>query len=111
MNPGKEYVVCTYASLEGLGGVLIQEGNVICYESRKLKDHEKKYATHDLELETIVHAMRIWRHYLLNSIFELRLDHHNLKYLFEYPNLNAHQARWMGFLSEFHFEIKHIKDK
>eukprot|EP00253_Pinus_taeda_P033631 PITA_33631 len=39
-NPSKDYVVCIDASKEGLGGLLMQEGKVIAYESRKLKEHE-----------------------------------------------------------------------
>ena len=50
----KYFVVCTDACRQGLGGVLIQDNHVICYESRKLKEHEKNYATHDLELVDIV---------------------------------------------------------
>ena len=44
---------------EGLGGVLIEENYVIAYESRKLKEHEKNYSTHDLELAAIIHALKI----------------------------------------------------
>jgi hypothetical protein len=32
-------------------------------------------------------------------------------YLFDQPKLNTRQARWMALLSEFDFEIKHIKGK
>ena len=46
----KDFIVCTDACNDGLGGVLTQEGYVIAYESRKLKVHEKNYATYDLEL-------------------------------------------------------------
>ena len=35
----------------------------------------------------------------------------SLKYLFEQPDLNTRQARWLAFLSEYHFELKHIKCK
>jgi hypothetical protein len=49
-DPNEDFVVCTDACKEGLGGFLDQNGFVICYESRKLKEHEKNYATHDLEL-------------------------------------------------------------
>ena len=45
VDPNKEFVVCTDACNDGLGGVLTQEGHVIAYESRKLKIHEKNYAT------------------------------------------------------------------
>ena len=43
--------------------------------------------------------------------FELRTDHYSLKYLFEQPTLNAKQCRWLNFLSEYVFDIKHIKGK
>ena len=84
---------------------------MICYESRKLKEHEKNYATHDLELAAIVHALKMWRNYLMGRRFELRIDHCGLKYLFDWPTLNARQERWLDFLCEFDFEIKHIKRK
>jgi len=86
----------------------MQNGHVICYESRKLKEHEVNYVTHDLELETIVHVLRMWRHYLIGRKIELRTDHCGLKYLFEQPTLNARQTRWMEFLSEYDFDIKVI---
>jgi hypothetical protein len=110
-DPNADFIVCTDACKEGLGGVLSQNGFVICYESRKLKEHEKNYATHDLELAAIVHALKKWRHYLMGRRFELRTDHNGLKYLFDQPTLNARQSRWLEFLCEYDFEIKHIKGK
>jgi hypothetical protein len=111
VDPNENFVVCTDACKEGLGGVLTQNGHVISYESIKLKEHERNYATHDLELVSIVHALKMWRHYLMGKKFELRTDHSGLKYLFEQPTLNARQTRWMEFLSEYDFDIKHIKGK
>ena len=64
---------------EGLGGALIHNGIVICYESRKMKEHQKNYATHDLELAAIIHTLRKWRHYLMGRRLELRTDHIGLK--------------------------------
>ena len=43
--------------------------------------------------------------------FELRTNHYGLKYLFDQPTLNATKARWMDFLWEFDFEVKHIKGR
>jgi hypothetical protein len=34
-----------------------------------------------------------------------------VKDLFNKPDLNARQARWLTFLSEFDFEVRHIKGK
>ena len=56
---GKEYVIFSDASLNGLGCVLMQEGKVVAYASRQLKPHEKHYPTHDLELAAIVFALKI----------------------------------------------------
>ena len=39
------------------------------------------------------------------------MDHISLKYFFSQTNLNARQAKWLSFLSEFDMEIKHIKGK
>ena len=80
-------------------------------ESRKLKEHEKNYAMHDLELVEIIHFLKMWWHYLIERNVFLMPDNVSLKYLFYQQNLNARQVRWMSFLSEYDFEIKHIKRK
>jgi hypothetical protein len=107
----EDFIVCTDACKEGLGGVLSQNGFVICYESKKLKEHERNYATHDLELAAIVHALKKWRHYLMGRRFKVRTDHNDLKYLFDKPTLNVRHSRWLDFLYEYDFDIKHIKGK
>jgi hypothetical protein len=56
----KGFDVYCDASRQGLGCVLMQEGKVIAYSSRQLRKHEQNYPTHDLELATIVHALKIW---------------------------------------------------
>jgi hypothetical protein len=109
--PDNDFLVCIDAFKEGLRGVLMQEGCVICYASRKLNDHEINYVTHDLELAAIVHALKMRKHYLLGRIFVLMTDHCGLRHLFYQPKLNARQARRMALLSEFDFKIKHIKGK
>jgi hypothetical protein len=107
----KDFIVCADASKEGLGGVVTQEGHVICYESQKLKEHERNYVTHDLELVGVIHALKMWRHYIMGKKFLLLMDNSGVKYLFNQPDLNARQARWLAFLSEFNFEVRHIKGK
>jgi hypothetical protein len=82
---------------------------VVCYESIKLKEHEINYANHDLELAEIVHALKMWRHYLMGKKFEIRTNHCGLKNLFRKPTLNARKTRWIDLLSEYDFKIKHIK--
>jgi hypothetical protein len=62
-DPNEDFMVCIDACKEGLGGVLSQNGYIVCYESRKLKKNKRNYATHDLEWETIVHGLKKWRKY------------------------------------------------
>ena len=111
LDPNKDFVVCTDACNNGLGGVLTQEGHVIVYDFRKLKIHEKNYATYDLELTFVIHALKMWRHHLIGRKFTLMTDNKGLKYLLDQPNLNTRQARWLAFLSEYDFEIQHIRGR
>ena len=86
-------------------------GSCNCIRIKKIKTHEKNYATYDLELVAIIHALKMWRHHLIGTIFMLMSDRISLKYMFDQQNLNARQARWIYFLSEYDFKIKHIKGK
>ncbi|KAA0052195.1 pol protein [Cucumis melo var. makuwa] len=58
------FVIYSDASKKALGCVLMQQGKVVAYASRQLKNHEQNYLTHDLELAAVVFALKIWRHYL-----------------------------------------------
>ncbi|XP_070010710.1 uncharacterized protein [Nicotiana sylvestris] len=59
----KEFVVYCDASRVGLQCVLMQHDKVLAYASRQLKNHEKNYPTHDLELTIVVFALKIWYTY------------------------------------------------
>ena len=83
-----EFDVHTDASLSGIGCVLMQHGRVIAYASRQLKPHEQNYPVHDLEMAAVVHALKIWRHYLYGSTYRIYTDHKNLKYVFTQKELN-----------------------
>jgi hypothetical protein len=78
-NIKKDFVVYYDASRLGLGCVLMQEGKVVAYASRQLKKNEENYPTHDFELAAVVHALKIWRHYLMGNKCELYTDHKSLK--------------------------------
>jgi hypothetical protein len=84
----KKFDIYCDTSHEGLGYVLMQEGQVVCYASCQLRKHEGNYPTHDLELATVVHALKIWRHYLIGHYCEIYSDHKSLKYIFTQNNLN-----------------------
>ena len=68
---GQRYTVYCDASKDGLGCVLMQSGRVVAYCSWQLKNHERNYPTHDMELAAIVFALKIWHHYLYGEQFEV----------------------------------------
>ncbi|KAI5649734.1 hypothetical protein M9H77_35739 [Catharanthus roseus] len=110
-DPNKEFSLYTDASGEGLGAVLMQDRKVVAYISRKLKDHERNYPTHDLELAAIVFALKKWRHYLYRAKYEIFTDHKSLKYLFSQKDLNMRQRRWMELLEEYRCPINYHPGK
>jgi hypothetical protein len=61
----KPFSIYCDASSQDLGCVLMQDGHVAAYASRQLRKHEEKYPTHHLELAAVVHALKIWRHYII----------------------------------------------
>lgn len=81
-SSGGGYAVYCDASRVGLGCVLMQHGKVIAYASRQLKRHEQNYPTHDLEMATVVFALKIWRNYLYGETCEIYTDHKSPKYIF-----------------------------
>jgi hypothetical protein len=99
----KDFTVCTDVSKQGLGAMLMQDGGVIAYAYRKLKQHEELYTTYDLDLEAVMLALKPWRHYLVGKNFELKMDRESLKHLFTQRDLNARQRRWSDFMSEYDF--------
>ena len=90
---GKEFIVYSDASIQGLGCMLMQNGRVIAYASRQLKPHEKNYPVHDLELAAVVLALKLWRHYLFGEKCKIYTDHKSLKYIFMQKELNMRQRQ------------------
>lgn len=84
---GEEFTIYCDASKIGLGCVLMQQGKVISYASRQLKQHEQNYPTHDL-VAAVIFALKIWRHYLYGEHCEIFTDHKSLKYIFTQKELN-----------------------
>ena len=76
-----------------------------------MKEHEKNYPTHDLELAAIVFALKIWRHYLYGAHCQIYMDHKSLKYLFTQKELNMRQRRWLELVKDYDCEILYHPSK
>jgi hypothetical protein len=95
----------------GLGCVLMQDNRVIAYASRALRPHEQNYPTHDLELAAVVHALKIWRHYLMGAHCNIYTDHKSLKYIFTQADLNMRQRRWLELIKDYDLEVHYHPGK
>jgi hypothetical protein len=95
---------------QGLECVLMQ-GHVIAYASCQLRKHELNYPTHDLELAVVVHALRIWRHYIMGTKCQVYTNHKSLKYIFTRKDLNLRQCRWLELIKDYDLEIHYHPGK
>ncbi|GKA33324.1 putative reverse transcriptase domain-containing protein [Tanacetum coccineum] len=107
----EDFVVYCDASHKGLGAVLMQREKVIAYASRQLKVHEKNYTTHDLELGSIVFALKLWRHYLYGTRCTVFTDHKSLQHILDQKDLNMRQRRWLELLSDYDCDIRYHPGK
>jgi hypothetical protein len=89
----------------------MQDSRVVDYASRQLKTYEQNYPTHDLELVVVVHALKIWRHYLIGNKCETYTDHKSLKYIFTQPNLNLRKRRWLEWIKDYDLKIHYHPGK
>ena len=107
---GQRYTVYYDASKDGLGCIMMQSGKVMAYGSLQLKNHERSYPTHVIELTAIVFALKIWRHYLYGEQFKVFSDHKSLKYIFTQWDLNMRQRGWMEYLEDYEFTLHYHPD-
>ncbi|GKA26867.1 putative reverse transcriptase domain-containing protein [Tanacetum coccineum] len=100
-----DFVVYCDASHQGLGAVLMQREKVIAYASRQLKPNEENYTTHDLELEAVVFALKIWRHYLYGTKCTVFTDHKSFQHILDQKELNMRQRCWLKLFADYDCEI------
>ncbi|GJS48483.1 putative reverse transcriptase domain-containing protein [Tanacetum coccineum] len=107
----KDFVAYCDASHKGLGAVLMQREKVIAYASQKLKVHEKNYTTHDLELGSVIFALKIWRHYLYGTRCTVFTDHKSLQHILDQKELNIRQHCWLELISDYDCDIRYHPGK
>ncbi|KAH9726762.1 Endonuclease [Citrus sinensis] len=62
-------------------------------------------------MTTIIHCLRVWRHYLLGSHFMIMTDNVATSYFQTQKKLSLKQARWQDFLAEFDYRLKYKSGK
>ena len=72
---------------------------------------EKKYSSYEKELYVVVQTLKKWRHYLMTKEFVLYSDNCALQFINSQPKLNQKHTKWVEFLQNFTFVIKHTSGK
>jgi hypothetical protein len=91
-----------------IGAVLSQYDRPIAYFSKKLNEVKVKYSTYDKKFYAIIQALKKWRHYLIPKGFVLYSDSHALQFVTQQENLNQRHVKWVEYMQNFTFVIKHI---
>lgn len=116
-DPTKPCVVYTDASDKQIGAVLTQDHGkgpqVVAFESTTLTPAQTSWSVQDREMYSIVHACRVWRHYLHGSEVEfvVNTDHASLQWFFTCKEPSSRHQRWAQKLGEFKFTIRYQPGK
>jgi hypothetical protein len=97
--------------LQGLGSVLMQNGKVVSYASCQLNHHERNYPTHDLELASVVHVLKVWRHYFMGKHCDVFTNHKSLKYIFTQKELNMRQRKRLELIKDYNMSLQYHPGK
>jgi hypothetical protein len=95
------------ASKVSIGVVLSQGGKLVAFFSEKLSSSRLNYSTYDVEFYALVQSLRHWSSYLAYNDFILYSDHEALKYLNSQDKQSSRHAKWVAYVQQFSFTIKH----
>lgn len=115
-NPQEQFFLQTDASDFALGCVLRQKDSSgalrpVAFHSRKFSKEEINYAIYDKELQAILDAFLVWRHWLIDTIvpIDIQCDHRNLTFYRDPQKLSRRQARNAEFLADFNYNLVYTK--
>jgi len=103
----KEFEIHSDAFDFAIGGVLVQEGRPVAFESKKLGEIERRWPTHKKEMWAVVHCLKTWGHYIGSKDVVVWTDNVTLKYFATQPKLSSKQVRWQDTLALFNVDIRH----
>ncbi len=107
----KEFEIHSDASDFAIGGVLVQDGRPVAFESKKLNETERRWPTHEKEMWAVIHCLKTWGHYIGSKDVVVWTDNVTLKYFATQPKLSSKQVRWQDTLTLFNVDIRHKPGK
>jgi hypothetical protein len=107
----KDFEIHSDASNFVIGGVLVQEGRPVVFESKKLNKTKRRWPTHEKEMWVVIHCLKTWGHYIGSKDVVVWTDNMTLKYFAIQPKLSSKQVRWQNTLTLFNVDIWHKPGK
>jgi hypothetical protein len=101
----KDFEIHSDASDFAIGGVLVQEGRPVAFESKKLSETEQRWPTHEKEMWAVINCLKTWGHYIGSKDVVVWIDNVTLKYFATQPKLSSKQVRWQDTLALFTVDI------
>jgi hypothetical protein len=107
----KTFVLEYDASGKGIGAFLMQEGRPLAFTRKKLSEINLGKSIYEKEMLAILHAVDLWRPYLLGQRFQIKTDHQSLKYFLKQCISSPEQKKWVTKLFGYDYEIIYKKGK
>jgi hypothetical protein len=107
----KKFEIHSHASDFAIGGVLVQEGRPVAFESKKLSETERRWPTHEKKMWAVIHCLKTWGHYKGSKDVVVWTDNVTLNYFSTQPKLSSKQVRWQDTLALFNVDIRHKPNK
>ncbi len=103
----KDFEIHSDASDFAIGGVLVQDGRLVAFKSKKLNETERRWPTHEKGMWAVIHCLKTWGHYIGSKDVVVWTDNVTLKYFATQLNLSSKQVRWQNTLALFNVDIRH----
>ncbi|KAL5796687.1 hypothetical protein ACOSQ2_001507 [Xanthoceras sorbifolium] len=101
----KTFEVYTDASGEGIGAVLVQDKRPLTFISQALGPMKKAWSTYAREMLAVIHAVKVWRPYLMGRKFTIVTDQQALRHLLQQKIVTPEQQKFMVKLLGFEYDI------
>jgi len=109
-NFDKDFEIHSDASDFAIGGVIVQDGRPVAFESKKLSEMEQRWPTHEKEMWAVIHCLKTWGNYGSKDVV-VWTDNVTLKYFATQAKLSSKQVRWQDTLASFNVDIRHKPGK
>jgi hypothetical protein len=105
----KTFVLECDASGKGIGVVIMQDGRLFPFTRKQLSERQLGQFDYGKEMLAILHAVDLWRPYLLRKFFQIKTYHRSLKYFLEQRISSPEKHKWLTKMFGYDYDIIYKK--